>query len=238
MPRGDTSRLWALIPAAGTGSRMGAALPKQYLDLDGRTVLERTIARLAGLRELAGMVVVLRAGDDFWPRLALPSQPGIFTAVGGAERCHSVLSGLEALSTIAAPTDWVLVHDAARPCVRVADIDRLVHELDSHPVGGLLGLPVSDTIKRADAAGEVMATVDRSGLWRALTPQMFRLGALRDALRQALAAGVIVTDEAAAMEYTGQMPRMIEGSADNLKITRPEDLARAALFLRQQAHEG
>ena len=154
-----------------------------------------------------------------------------WVVTGGAERCHSVLNGLEALRQHADLTDWVLVHDAARPCLAVADLDRLMNELADDPVGGLLAAPVRDTLKQADSAGRVATTVDRSRLWHALTPQMFRLGRLRDALNAALARGLLVTDEAGAMEAAGFAPRLIEGRADNVKITRPEDLALAEFYL-------
>lgn len=228
-------RFWAVVPAAGIGRRMGGDLPKQYLPLHGRPILHHTLARIGNHPRCAGVVVALSAGDPHWqaPDLRAP----LVTVDGGAERCHSVLNALEQLRTQAAPDDWVLVHDAARPCLRSADIDRLLGELSGHPVGGLLGLPVADTVKRVDAAGDVVATVSREGLWRALTPQMFRLDTLRDALGRALAAGKLVTDEAAAIEQVGLRPRMVEGHADNIKVTRPGDLELAALYLEIQARE-
>ena len=164
----------------------------------------------------------------------LRCRPRVQRVVGGAERPESVLRLLDALAERVPEEEWVLVHDAVRPCVRSADIDRLIDCLADHPAGGLLGTPVRDTIKRADPAGRVEATVAREGLWHALTPQMFRLGALRQALAGALAAGVLVTDEAAAMEWAGWRPELVEGTADNLKITRPEDLALAAFYLARQ----
>jgi 2-C-methyl-D-erythritol 4-phosphate cytidylyltransferase len=142
--------------------------------------------------------------------------------------------GWRALREWASPDDWVLVHDAARPCLSTEDLDRLLAELDSDPVGGLLAIPVRDTLKQTDAAGRVATTVDRARIWHALTPQMFRLGLLRDALRDALARGLPVTDEAAAMEAAGFAPRLIEGRADNVKITRPEDLALAEFYLTRR----
>lgn len=223
---------WAVIPAAGAGRRMGADVPKQYLTLHGRTVIEHTVSRLADHPRIAGVVVVLSAGDPYW-RHTTTAVP-VHTAEGGSERCHSVLNGLERLAGMAAPHDWVLVHDAARPCLRGEDIDRLFTELADHPVGGLLGLPVADTMKRTDAGGNVLETVSRDNLWRALTPQMFRYAALREALNGALAAGELVTDEAAAMEHAGHRPKMVEGHGDNIKITRPGDLPLAELFLQQQ----
>ncbi len=223
---------WAVVPAAGVGRRMGGERPKQYLELHGRRVIDHTLGRLAAHAGLRGLVVAIGAEDEFWrpPDLARPLE----TVIGGDERCHSVLNALEHLADRAGEDDWVLVHDAARPCLRGEDIDRLLSELSEHPVGGLLGLPVADTVKRTDTRGEVLETVSREGLWRALTPQMFRLGLLRRALREALDANEWVTDEAAAIERAGYRPMMVEGHADNIKITRPQDLALAALYLAQQ----
>ncbi len=226
---------WVVVPAAGIGSRMNAPVPKQYLKLAGRCVIEHTLARLCAHPKIGAVIVSLSADDEWWreidtDRFAKP----IISVLGGAERCHSVLNGLRALAERAAGDDWVLVHDAARPCLRVADIDRLVELLQDHPVGGLLGLPVADTMKRTDGAGEVVETVSRDALWRALTPQMFRLEMLTQALERALKGGFLVTDEASAMEHGGHRPLMVEGHADNIKITRPQDLALAEIYLQQQ----
>ncbi len=230
----DTPRYWGVIPAAGKGTRMGAERPKQYLELAGRTVLEYTLERLAADPRIAGIVVALGPDDADWRRLAMPAGVEVRTVPGGAERCHSVLNALELLAGHAAADDWVLVHDAARPCLRPADLSRLLDILAGDPVGGLLALPVRDTMKRAGAGDHVDTTVDRSGLWHALTPQMFRLRALREALAGAIAAGVLVTDEAAAMEWAGHRPRLVAGAGDNLKITRPEDLPLAEYYLARQ----
>ncbi len=151
---------------------------------------------------------------------------------GGAERCHSVLNGLQALRQQAQPNDWVLVHDAARPCVRQADIEKLMTQLAEHPVGGLLAVPVRDTMKRADTGREIVETVNRDGLWHALTPQMFRLETLFNALQNVSNRGELVTDEAQAIEKTGQRPVLIEGHADNIKITHPQDLSLAEMYLQ------
>lgn len=232
------TRVWAVVPAAGVGRRMGADRPKQYLELAGRTVIEHTLARLARHPAIAGVVVAVSADDPLWPAVAARLGPSVRVVAGGAERCHSVLNGLRLLREVGAPGDWVLVHDAARPCLRSADIDRLLTLAGAHPVGGLLGLPVSDTVKRADSTGAVLETVERRGLWRALTPQMFRLETLADALEDALARALLVTDEASAIEAAGLRPLMIEGHPDNIKITLPGDLALAELFLTAQAGEG
>lgn len=226
-----------MIPAAGVGARMGAAVPKQYLPLGGATVIEQTLIRVCGHPGVSGVVVAVAADDPHWASLRASCGVAVLRAHGGSARCHSVLNALDRLAQQAADDQWVLVHDAARPCVRHADIDRLVEQLWDHPVGGLLAVPVRDTMKRADGQGRVCETVERRGLWHALTPQMFRLGPLRQALRAALAAGALVTDEASAMEFVGEMPRLVQGHGDNIKITRPEDLVLAEFYLREQQQE-
>jgi 2-C-methyl-D-erythritol 4-phosphate cytidylyltransferase len=178
--------------------------------------------------------VVLDSADPRWDSNPYASHPKVSRAVGGPERCHSVLNALEALLGQADPQDWVLVHDAARPCLRAEDLNRLITELEQDPIGGLLAVPVRDTMKRADPSGHVVATVERAHLWHAYTPQMFRLGALAGALREAIAGGDWVTDEASAMERLGHRPRLVEGHADNIKITRTADLPLARFFLTQQ----
>lgn len=229
-------RHWVLIPAAGAGKRMSSAIPKQYLPLAGRSVIAHTLDLFLRHPRITGLVVIIGDEDEWWPAVAAnlaPAKP-LWVAEGGAERCHSVLNGLEVLRGHAHPNDWVLVHDAARPCLSDQDLDRLLDQLANDPVGGLLAAPVRDTLKQADEAGRVATTVDRSRLWHALTPQMFRLGLLHESLRAALAHGLLVTDEAAALEAAGFSPRLIEGRADNLKITRPEDLALAEFYLAKK----
>lgn len=226
--------IWAVVPAAGVGRRMGADLPKQYLALRGRPVIEHTLARLLSYRRIAGICVAIGEDDAFWPQTTYADHPDVTVVAGGAERCDSVINALRGLASRADRGDWVLVHDAARPCVRVTDIERLVDEVAARADGGLLGRPVHDTMKRGNAAGFVLDTVDRNGLWHAFTPQMFRYGQLLDGLTRALAAGVSVTDEASAMEWAGVQPILVEGHADNLKITRPEDLDLADYLLSRQ----
>lgn len=227
------AKCWAVVPAAGSGTRMGTELPKQYLPLAGRRVIEHTLERLGNHPRISGIVVALADGDLHWSRVKLACPAPVLTVTGGRERCHSVLNGLSRLREIAQPDDWVLVHDAARPCLRASDIDRLIAGLADHPVGGLLAVPVFDTLKRADGRGEVLETVERAGLWRALTPQMFRLEPLFQAIAAAVERGVLATDEAAAMELSGARPRLVEGHADNIKITCPQDLAMAEFYLRR-----
>jgi 2-C-methyl-D-erythritol 4-phosphate cytidylyltransferase len=227
------TRLFAIVPAAGVGRRMGGEVPKQYLALGGQSVLEHTLARIAGQPGIVRVIVPVAAHDVRFATLTLP--PTCVAVTGGAERCHSVLAGLDALAGEAADDDWVLVHDAARPCVRGADIARMVAELESNAVGGILAVPVRDTLKRCAADGRIEATVSRDGLWQAQTPQMFRFRLLREAIEAALAGGELVTDEAQAVERAGHVPRVVAGHGDNLKITQPEDLDLAARILAAQA---
>lgn len=222
---------WAVVPAAGVGRRMGAAIPKQYLPLAGRTVIEYSLDTLMRHPRIHGAVVAVGAEDGWWETIRPPAVKPVLRVMGGAERAHSVLQALQALEGRASPDAWVLVHDAVRPCLRSADIDTLMEALEDDPVGGLLAVAVRDTMKRADSAARVGATLDRRNLWHALTPQMFRLGLLVRALDSALAKGLPVTDESSAVEALGLAPRLVEGHADNIKITRPEDLALAEFYL-------
>ncbi len=226
--------LWAVVPAAGAGRRMGESIPKQFLELGHRMVLEHSLESLWSALELEGLVLV----GHGHPALASLSERcyghKLIRADGGRERCHSVLNGLNALSESAQADDWVLVHDAARPCVRQHDLHLLVDTLANHAVGGLLGTPAHDTMKKTDAQGVIVETVERSSLWHAYTPQMFRYGLLQAALVKALADGYEVTDESSAMEHAGHRPLMVEGHADNIKITRSQDLPLAEYFLQQQ----
>lgn len=229
----DIDKLWAVVPAAGAGRRMSTNIPKQYLRLGEKTVLEHTLDTLLACPQLAGVVVVLSADDGYWPGL----RDRYFNArlevvTGGAERCHSVLNGLVHLAGRANADDWVLVHDAARPCVQLSDIEKLIETLAATTDGGLLGVPVADTMKQVDGNDRVTATVARDGLWHAYTPQMFRLGRLQTALQYAIDNDLLVTDEASAMELAGYLPRMVQGQRDNIKITVPSDLELAAFYLQ------
>ena len=229
MPR--QVKYWAVIPAAGIGSRMQADIPKQYLRIKGRFILEHTLEVFCSHPMIAGVVVVLAANDANWRALPGIGHAKVMTAPGGAERFNSVLNGLRYLHQHADNDDWVLVHDAVRPCLTHADIDHLVERLREHPVGGLLALPVRDTMKRANATGEVVETVSRSGLWHALTPQMFKLAMLERAIERAISESTLITDEAQAMELCGYRPQLVQGRAENIKITQRGDLPLAELFL-------
>jgi len=224
--------LYGVIPAAGIGRRMGIGCPKQYLPLNGEPLLGHSLRALLECPGMRRVAVALLPEDAYAAGVGALSDARVLRVTGGAERADSVLAGLEALRHLAQDDDWVLVHDAARPCLSREDLARLVGEVLEQPSGGgILALPVVDTLKRAAKDGTVVTTVERAHYWRAQTPQMFRLGPLRDALHGALAAGVAVTDEASAMEWAGLPVRLVEGSASNLKVTLPGDLALAAFFL-------
>jgi 2-C-methyl-D-erythritol 4-phosphate cytidylyltransferase len=226
-----SERIWFVIPAAGASSRFGGSVPKPYLRIAGRSLLEHAIWALLRCPGLAGGVVVTAAGDRRWPRLPASIRRRVVTTTGGATRARSVMQGLAAL-TAAAAEDWVLVHDAARPCLPSRDLAALVAACRRDEVGGLLALPIAETVKLADADGRSGRSVPRDGLWRAQTPQMFRHGLLRRALAGALEEGIEPTDEALAIERLGLRPRLIEGSPLNIKVTRPADLALARAALR------
>jgi 2-C-methyl-D-erythritol 4-phosphate cytidylyltransferase len=230
----DRARHWVLIPAAGVGKRFGGPLPKQYLNLSGRLVIDHALGLFVDHPAISGCVVVLGAEDEYWPESRFSAHPRVQRAPGGRERCHSVANGLERLATEASAEDWVLVHDAARPCLHPDDLDALIAALHDEPVGALLAVPVHDTVKRSGDARHVDGTLPRSALWRAFTPQAFRLGLLQRALAAAAAQDEVVTDDASAIERLGLKPRLVEGRGDNIKITRPEDLRLAHFFLQQQ----
>lgn len=224
-------RYSALIPAAGSGARMATELPKQYALLAGKPMIRHAVERLCGHPRIDQVFVVLAPGDQRFAALDWGDCGGKLSALycGGETRAASVFNGLLAANNAFEADDWVLVHDAARPCLNNADIDRLLEEIGDGDVGGLLAVPVVDTLKRANAAGEVLQTEDRDHLWRAQTPQMFRYRVLLEALRRADIA--VVTDEASAVEQTGARPKLVTGSASNLKVTWPEDMALAELIL-------
>jgi len=227
------ARCWGVIPAAGTGSRMGGETPKQYLEVAGVTLIEHSLNALLGCEQVAGIVVALHAGDQRVDNLAVFRDPRVQTVIGAGHRSGSVLAGLDALAPLAAPGDWVLVHDAARPCLRREDLQRLLSTVMAGEAGGILAEPIRDTVKQATGKGLVERTLDRTALWRAQTPQMFRLEELRRALREAEAEGREVTDEASAMEMAGFAVQLVPGSPSNVKVTVPDDLSLAGWYLGQ-----
>ena len=223
-------RHYAIVPAAGSGSRFGAEKPKQYLELLGRPLIFHTLAALTACPAIERVWVVLAPDDPWWPQFDWSPLGSKLETVrcGGATRAESVGNGLRAAAMVASDDDWVLVHDAARPCLSSDMLDRLFAELADDPVGGLLAVPVADTLKRADAGQRVVSTASRDMLWQAQTPQMFRYAQLVNALQHCQA----VTDEAGAIEAQGLSPRLVAGDATNLKVTYPADLALAAMILR------
>ena len=225
-------RRWAVVPAAGRGERFGGRTPKQYAVLSGRAILSWTLGALLAERSVNGIMVAIAGGDRRWKRLPEANDPRVQSCLGGGRREQSVALALQALEPIARESDWVLVHDAARPCLSRGDLRRLIREVGNDSVGGLLALPVSDTLKRDDGQGRCSGTIARDSVWRALTPQMFRYGLLRRALSLCLERQRSVTDEASAVETLGLRPILVRGQAENLKVTDPQDAALAAAILR------
>jgi len=224
-------KYWAILPAAGIGRRVGGVKPKQYLPLHDRTVIEYALQPLLEHELISRVIVCLSSTDPYWSTIRVAEHPKILLAAGGAERCHSVMNGLIAIEQQAKDNDWVLVHDAARPCLRQKDLTQLIEQLKHDSVGGLLATPMQDTVKRATADQNVEQTLERDGLWRAYTPQMFRYGLLKKSLAKVLDGDGMVTDESGAMESQGYRPRLVKGHSDNIKVTHPEDLALASYFL-------
>lgn len=235
MPDQVRGRLWAVVPAAGQGRRFGADVPKQYAEVAGEPLIAHTLRALLSHPRLDGVVVVLAVDDARWPGWTEFAGKPVLTCAGGAARADSVLAGLAALPDGVRADDFVLVHDAARPNLRVEDIDELLERGRADPVGAILAVPVHDTLKRAGDDGGIDGTQPREGLWRALTPQLFRRLQLTQALQAARDQGVEITDESMAMERQGQRPLLVEGFEDNFKITTPEDLARFEFVLSRKS---
>ena len=228
-----SGQYYTIVPAAGVGRRMGTDTPKQYLSLMGKTVLEHTLTVLLAQPQLQRVVVAVSPEDDQWRSIALMADSRIAVVEGGAERSYSVLNGLRFLAAVCGPGDWVLVHDVARPCISGNSIQTMIDVLQQDPVGGILALPASDTIKQV-AGGEITHTIDRDKLWHAQTPQLFRYALLFEALTAAIEQHVPITDEASALELAGFRPKVVLGSVTNIKITHPEDLALAEFYLQKQ----
>lgn len=232
--------IWAIVPAAGVGKRMLSATPKQYLPLNDRPVIEYTVNALLQNKNISGLVIALQADDVYWPDIKHHSQKTLIQTTGGKERADSVLNAINELfnyDDFNPETDWVMVHDAVRPCLRQQDIDKLVSEVGQDVNGGLLALPVRDTMKRQLATtspAAVEKTVERENLWHALTPQYFPAISLKKALQKAQKESLIITDESSAMEQAGFSPKLVQGHEDNIKITRPDDLYLASLYLQSQ----
>lgn len=217
----DSINYFAIVPAAGIGNRMQIDLPKQYISINGKKILEYTLTTILRYQKFKKCVVVINKRDQHWSTLQF-SSPHLLTVFGGAERCHSVFNGLLALKSFAKKNDWILVHDAARPLLHQNDIDKLIMQLNNHSVGGLLGYPIKNTVKYLE--NQCLKTLERKKLWAAVTPQMFRYHWLFNALDSAIKKNQFTTDEASAIELFGQQPKMIEGRTDNIKVTDKEDL--------------
>ena len=239
----NNEQFWAIVPAAGIGSRMQLAAtakeeaPKQYHQILGKTILEHTLVRIDQLDFLAGITVVLNEKDIWWETLNINLSNPLVTTIGGTERIDSVLNGLQVIASQASEMDWVLVHDAVRPCVSLEDIRLLVETLCASKTGGLLVTPVTETLKKLSEGCKVEKTVPREDYRLAATPQMFRYGALRSALEKVLTDNSLITDEANAMENAGHTIQCVQGRADNIKITHKEDLLLAEFFLNRACHD-
>ena len=223
----------AIVPAAGIGSRMGADKPKQYLMLGQQTILSHTLDKLLSHPQIDHVIVALHPRDHYFSTLPQSAHPKLSQVIGGSERADSVLTALNYALEIN-PNAWVLVHDAARPCVTHDDINKLILSSKTYPQGAILAVPVRDTMKRSDESGNITTTIDRALLWHALTPQFFPILPLQRNLTDALAVNATITDEASAMEWAGIMPGLVCGRADNIKVTHPNDLQLAALFMSQK----
>ncbi len=232
-----TPAFWFVVPAAGSGSRMQSTTPKQYLSLCHKTILDQTLSRLLSVPEISGIVLALSVDDAFFSASEFCNHSKIYPVIGGKERSDSVLSALEFLRDKIQDDDWVLVHDAARPCVTRESIESLKAELADNPVGGILAIPVADTLKAVDSQNSILKTIDRRSLWQAQTPQMFRFGVLYSALKN-VNSQELVTDEASAIELAGLSAKIILGRTDNIKITRPTDLDLAEFILQKQSVSG
>ena len=221
---------WAIIPAAGIGERIGSDTPKQYIQIADKTILEHALTPFINHGKIKGVVVALNASDTYFSKLNINTNKEIVTVNGGETRTHSVLNALLGLKNKIDTNDFVLVHDAARPCLGEHDLNKLIDATMLQDVGCILAAPVADTVKQVD--GDIIVkTVDRSKLWRAYTPQMFRYGLLLDALNNCINNNISVTDEASAIEVMGLRPAVLEGDASNIKVTTPDDLEIAKFYL-------
>lgn len=218
----NSVKYWVVIPAAGSGSRMQRDIPKQYLEVLGKTIIEHTLEVFIESRHVQNVMICLPESDQIFKHLAVAKSPKVDVAKGGTSRAQSVFNGLLALD--AADDDWVLVHDAARPCFNEALLNYLIAQLADDEVGGIMAVRAKDTLKLSDPDNRINITVDRSTIWQAQTPQMFRFHLLKRALGLALSQSVDITDEASALEWAGYQPMLVEGDARNIKVTTPEDL--------------
>ena len=227
-------KCWAVIPAAGIGERVGASIPKQYLQIAGKTILEHAINPFVSNSRIAGITVALHSQDSHFKTLGIKANSRkVHTVVGGDTRARSVLNALDSFESKLDKDDFVLVHDAARPCLTMNDLNQLIDVCTQHEVGGIIGSRVTDTIKRVKD-NNIVNTLDRKNIWRAYTPQMFKFSILQSAIQKAFKDNVCITDEASALEYAGYQPCMVEGSACNIKVTTAEDISLAEIFLQKE----
>lgn len=225
-----SEKYWAIIAAAGIGSRMGANFPKQYLKIGNKTILEHTLTPFLTHAHISKVIISLHRDDQYWQGLSINPKERFHTVVGGETRAHSVWEGLKYLKDYASSSDWVIVHDAVRPLITHSDINLLMKELSQHPVGGIFGLPVTETLKIVQDM-KIKQTYPRESVWQAQTPQMFRYEILHKAVENALMLDIPITDEASAIEQLGYCPMMIPGTARNIKITTESDLLLAKKLL-------
>ncbi len=230
-------KYWAIVPAAGLGQRFGADIPKQFHQLNGALVAQHTLSRLLSLPIIEAIVAPCDVSSGYWSKVAACNDSRVQLVPGGEQRAYSVLNGLAAIESKAEDNDWVLVHDMARPCITPTNIAQLIAELAEHRVGGILAAPVNDTLKRVAADKRITSTVNRAEYWAAQTPQMFRFGLLKKSIQSMLDSNQLPSDEAAAIEYSGLQPLVVEGRQDNIKITRREDLVIAEAIMKNQERQ-
>jgi 2-C-methyl-D-erythritol 4-phosphate cytidylyltransferase len=230
-------KYWAIVPAAGTGKRFSADIPKQFHHLNGSLVAQHTLSRLLSIPVIETIVCPCDTSSGYWSKIPAIENPRVRLVTGGDQRAHSVINGLVSIHDIAHRNDWVLVHDMARPCIAPASIGRLITQVGNHPVGGILASAINDTLKVVSPQGDIVSTVNRAEYRAAQTPQMFRYGLLFDAIQSMLDSKKIPTDEASAIEYAGKQAIVVEGRQDNIKITRREDLVIAEAIMKNQEAE-
>ena len=231
----NNNRLWVVIPAAGIGKRMGVDIPKQYITVCDKAIIEHTVEKFTSRNDLQGILVALSNSDQHWSTLELSKNNKITTVTGGEERYKSVYNALCSLKNKAGDDDWILVHDAVRPCITTFEIDQFIADLDHlNGIGGILALPCFETMKKANTNHEIEETIDRKFIWHAQTPQMFRYKKLFLAIEKIMNENIFITDEAMAMELAGYKPMLIQGTHSNIKITDQNDLKYLESFLKQE----
>ncbi len=230
--------VWVIIPAAGVGKRMQSNVAKQYLTINNKTVLQHTVEQFINLPFVKGILVAISNTDDTFATLSFSNKNKVQHCIGGKQRYQSVLNTLDTFQHLIKPHEWIMVHDAARPCVSPHDIEKLYTECKNHKVGGILATPVKDTLKQSLANQTIAKTVDRDTMWHALTPQMFRYQNLVNAIENSIMDNLAITDDASAFENLNLRPKLVDGREDNIKITRPSDLDYATWIITQRQQHG